>query len=187
MGTTVTSNLALIKPDIDESIKANMPTFAGWAVQNGLNCDTIDALFRMSNTTYALTWTALTTNPVLGAGGLLEGKYIRLWPRMVLVYFRLFTGGAGFTPGSGIYKFNLPVAPSSELSGFNLMYPLGKAVLLDFDTVLTSGNMAVLYDNATNTVVLRTTAGAFFAPTAPITLAQNDRVSGYMMYPTSAP
>lgn len=185
MGTTVTTNLALIKPDSDESIKEDLPTFAGWAAQNEINCDTIDGLFRATNATYTLNWQGDTTDPVLGAGGLAEGKFLRLWPRLVIGYFRINCGGAGFTVGSGFYTIDLPVAPAAELLTFDDSFTIGKAILGESGTPATSTVMTVLYRMLSNAAVLRPASGGVWDPTNPITLQQNDRISGYFMYPTS--
>lgn len=186
MGVTVTTNLSLIKPDVDESIKQNLPTFNGWSSHNSSNCDIIDALFRASSHTYTLTWTG-TSNPTLGTGGFLEGKYVRVSPRMVFGHFRMFTGGAGFAVGSGTYKFNTPSAatPAAELKTFDDNFTVGKAILLDADNVVTCQNMLVVYNIVADALFLRPSAGGTWNPTSPITIAQNDRVSGYFMYPTS--
>lgn len=186
MGITVTTNLSLIKPDADESIKENLPTFAGWADQNADNCDVLDALFRAETLTWTPTWTADTTSPTLGAGGFIEGKYIRLTPRMTYGYFRIFTGGAGFAAGSGTYHISAPpaVVPSEFTTFFNNVV-IGKVALFDNDTVLTSSNMIMLYDVASTNFYFRSSTGSTWNPTTPITLAQNDRLAGYFMYPTS--
>lgn len=185
MGFTVTPNLGLIKPDADESIKQNLPTFDGWAAQNAANCDKLDNLFRNDTHTYTLAWNG-TSDPVLGAGGLLEGKYIRVFPRMIFGYFRLFTGGAGFTVGSGTYRLSLPSAVdmAPELKLYDQNFVIGRAILLDNDTVANCQNMLVVYNVATDSIFLRPSQGGSWNPTSPITIAQNDRISGYFMYPT---
>lgn len=184
MGTTITTNLGLIKPDLNESIKVNGPAI-GWAAQNALNCDVEDGLFRNSQHTYAASWLANAVNPTLGAGGFVEGKCVRLFPRMIMGFFRIFTGGAGFAPGTGIYRVTLPASMAAELYNFDDSVVIGKAILLDFDAVATCSNMLVVFDKGTACAFLRPAAGASFFSTNPITLAQNDRVSGYFMYPTS--
>lgn len=186
MGTTVTTNLGLIKPDGAESIKANMPTFAGWAAQNAANMDKIDTLFRSSNSTYTPVWSAGGTPVVLGSGGFVEGKWLRIFPRLVIVYYRVLTGAAGFVPGTGQYRLTLPFLPASELLGLFDSPPCGKSILLDNDTVnLSSCMVAVLSTSTPGSLSFRDAGGNFFAPTVPTTLAQNDRFSGYCMYPTS--
>src|SRR4051812_48509711 len=141
MGTTVTSNISLIKPDDDESIKANMPTFAGWAAQNAANMDKVDSLFKSTTTTYSPAWTGATTNPVLGTSGFVEGKYARLWPRMVTVYIRIFTGTAGFTGGSGTYALSLPLTPDPQFSTAFDSIAVGKSILLSAASTVNTNNM----------------------------------------------
>lgn len=185
MGTTVTTNLGLIKPDTSESIKENLPTFAGWADQNADNCDQIDALFRHTTHTYSPAWTADTLNPTLGAGGAVAGKYIRLFPRMVFGYFTIFAGGAGFATGTGLYRLSLPVAMSAELLTLNESFPVGKAYIHDNDVVANSSTFIVMYDIANTVFFFRKWDGDSWRSTTPFTPAQNDRVSGYFTYPTA--
>lgn len=185
MGTTVTTNLGLIKPDGSEKIKEELPTFPGWAAQNGLNCDKIDSLFRATTHTYSPSWTGSGGNPTLGAGGFVEGKYLRVYPRIVVGYFRIFTGGAGFLAGTGTYRLSVPATIASELDGFADTVPIGMASLHDNDSVVNSQTMGVVYHVSTDLINLRPSSGGSWSTTSPITLAQNDRVSGYFMYPTS--
>lgn len=188
MGTTVTPNLGLIMPDANESIKANMPTFPGWPVQNGSNMDKIDSLFRRDTNTWTPAWTTDTgTNPTLGSGGFVEGKFVRLWPRMVLGYLRIFCGAAGFVSGTGLYRISLPVAVASEFTTLNTLLPIGKAHLNDNSSVATSTILDVIYDVVNNIVIFGREEGDFWRNSAPITLAQNDRISGFFYYPTSVP
>lgn len=186
MATTVTPNLALIKPDDAEKIKEDLPTFPGWAKQNELNCDTIDGLFRDDTSTYAGTWTAQSVNPTLGSGGFVETKYWRLFPRMVVGHFRIFTGGAGFAGGTGLYRISVPFAVDPQLDGFSDSFVCGHAILFDNDSVVNSQDMLVVYNVGNDVLYLRPSAGGSWNPTSPITLAQNDRISGYFMYPTQA-
>ncbi len=186
MGTTVTTNLQLIKPDINEKIKEDLPTWPGWADQNADNCDTIDALFRDDTNTYAGTWTALSVNPTLGSGGFVETKYWRLFPRMVVGHFRIFTGTAGFAAGTGLYKISVPFAVDPQLDGFNDSFVCGHAIMFDSDNVTTSQDMLVVYNVANDALYLRPSGGGSWNPTSPVTIAQSDRISGYFMYPTQA-
>jgi hypothetical protein len=185
VGTTVTSNLGLIKPDTAESIREDLPTFDGWATQNGANMDKIDSLFRDDSTTYTLNWTATVGNPTLGAGGFTEGKYIRFFPRMVVVFFRIFTGGAGFAVGSGLYRINLPVAVDPAFASFTHTMPIGKATFNDNSAVLTSSVFTAIYSPSAGFVFFRPSAGGTWDPTTPVVPAQNDRLSGYLLYPTA--
>lgn len=185
MGTTITTNLGLIKPDVSEKIKEDLPSFPGWAAQNSDNCDVIDGLFRNSTDTYTPAWTGAAGNPVLGAGGFIEGKYIRLFPRIVIGFFRIFTGGAGFSAGSGTYRLSVPATMDTSLDSFADTVPVGKAAIYDDSAVINCSNMLVTYNGATDLLNLRVSSGGSWTTTSPITLAQNDRISGYFMYPTS--
>lgn len=185
MGTEVTTNLGLIKPDTFESIKENLPSFDGWASQNADNCDTIDALFRQTEHTYTPTWTATSSNPTLGSGGFITGKYARLFPRIVLGWVKINAGGAGFNPGSGAYSISAPVAIASELDGFSSEVPIGKAILNDNGTVLSCSAMGVYWSPSGNNFFLRPPGGGSWTEANPITLAQNDSISMFFKYPTS--
>jgi len=171
MGTTVTGNLGLIKPDEDESIKEDLPTFAGWAAQNTINCDKVDALFRATNATYVPVWGASTTPPTLGAGGFVTGKFLCLWPRLVVAEIKIFAGGAGFLGGSGTYSLTLPAAVPAEFPTFFDAVNLGKAIVLDADNVLNSNTMAVLLNASTSLLFLRPPNGSSWTNAFPFTLA----------------
>lgn len=186
MGTTTTTNLNLIKPDILESIKEDLPSFPGWADQNADNCDTLDALFRATTHTYAPVWDASGTNPTLGSGGFVEGKYIRMMPRMVVGFFRIYTGTTGFSAGTGLYRLTAPVAAAAELDGFNSELPVGKAAFHDASSVATSSAFTVMYSSSSQKLFMRIPVGDGWTATAPVALGQSDRIQGYFYYPTSA-
>lgn len=187
MGTTVTTNLGLIKPDLDEKIKEDLPTFDGWAAQNGVNCDILDGLFRKNTGTYSLNFRASSVNPTLGAGGFTEGKYIRLWPKMVIVHYRINTGGAGFLAGTGDYRIDLPfdMDPDLVASDGGRTLPIGKAIFNDASAVLTSSVFLALYDPVGFFIEFELAQGDILSNTFP--LAQGDQISGYAMYPTKGP
>lgn len=187
MGTTVTTNLGLIKPDTSDKIKADLPVFDGWAAQNTVNMNKVDDLFRDDATTYTLNFTASTSNPTLGAGGFTEGKYVRLWPRMVLALFRVYTGVAGFAAGTGNYRVNLPFAMDATLdaSDGGRGMPIGKTIFKDNSAVLTSSVFLSLYDPINDCIIFELSQGDIFSNTHP--LGTDDRLSGYFIYPTSAP
>jgi hypothetical protein len=57
-------------------------------------------------TTFTPTWTATTTNPVIG-NGTLTGKYIKIGKTVIAQY--RFVAGSTTTFGSGNYRFSLPI------------------------------------------------------------------------------
>lgn len=185
MGTTTTQNLSLIKPDALESIKEDLPSFPGWADQNADNCDTLDGLFRVTTHTYTPTWDTSGTNPTLGSGGFVEGKYIRMMPRMVLGFFRIYTGTTGFSAGTGLYRITKPVAVATELGGFNSEIAVGKASFHDASAVATSSAWTVMYSSSSGLLFLRLPVGDGWTVSSPVALGQGDRISGYFYYPTS--
>jgi hypothetical protein len=190
MGITVTTNLGLIKPDTSESIREALPTFTGWAAQNTVNADKLDTLFRAATASYTPVWGGTTSPPTLGAGGFTEGKYIRIFPRMVAVFFRLFLGGAGAAVGSGSYTIDLPVAIDPAFatpSVFSVNIPVGKAIYQDNSAVLTSSNFTLHYSVTFNKIMAYTATGGTWSPTIPTALQQQDRFSGYFIYPTAVP
>jgi len=186
IGTTVTTHLGLIKPDVEESIRQDLPDFPGWASQNATNMDKVDGLLRAEGITYAPAWTGGSGNPVLGAGGSVNGNYIRIHPRMVFGYYRILTGGAGFATGAGLYQLSLPVAPDPvSLGTFQDSVPIGKAYLLDTDTVANATVLVAMYSPSLGTMFFRKHNGSVWSFNDPFTIAQNDRVSGYFSYPTA--
>lgn len=184
MGTTVTTNLGLIKPDTAEKIEEALPTFAGWATQNGSNCDKIDALFRKSTHTWSPSWTADVSNPTLGSGGFTEGKYVRLHPALVVGFYRIFTGGAGFATGSGFYRLDLPTSVHADFLTMNTAVPIGKAYFHDNSAVATSSVFVAMLETTGGLMSFRKHDGNFWRDNAPVVIAQNDRLSGYFILPT---
>lgn len=187
MGTTVTPNLGLIKPDIAESIKANLPTFAGWAVQQGLNADAIDAVFRNSAHSFTPTWVADVTNPTLGTGGFIQGKWLRLHPRMVLYYYQISMGTTGFNPGSGFYQISMPVAVATEMTQINDSTGIGKAHYFDQSAAATSTAFTAMYNQIGANMFMKRPDGDAWRSTTPVVPAQSDSLTGYAIYPTGAP
>lgn len=175
----------MIKPDIEEKIQEDLPTYPGWAAQNEDNCDVIDNLFRRQNNTYVPVWTGSGGNPTIGAGGSIVGSYIRLHPGMVYAWIKLNMGGAGFATGGGTYRFTLPVAACAELNTFTANPCFGKAYFFDATAALTSTDMTVLYDGNIQRLFLRKQDGDTWTATSPVVPAQNDKMSLFFCYPTS--
>lgn len=188
MGTTTTPNLGLIKPDINESIRENLPISAGWPSQNGSNCDKIDLLFRKPEATYTPTLTATTTNPNIGSTGVIQAKYVRFAGKTVLVFFRILCGGTGISIGSGNYFLSQPpgLPVTTELPPSISGVSLGRAVWRDPTTVANCTLFNTAYDNN-----LGPTHFAFILPGANYwagtpPLVSGGSLSGYAMYITSA-
>lgn len=185
MGTTVTTHLSLIKPDADESIQANLPTFDGWAVQQAANMDTIDALFRKNVASFTPTWSASPTPPTLGTGGFVDGKYVRITPRIVCAYYRIFTGTAGFLRGSGSYSLTLPVAVDPTFTGWSDNIPFGRMIYMNNAAVANSSVFSVHYSPSLTALFARIEVGGSWSESSPVLNNNNDRYSAYVIYPTA--
>ena len=160
----------------------------GWAAQNALNMDKIDSLFRNnSSTAFNPTWGATVTPPTLGTSGFTEGRYFRLFPRMVVFYFRLYCGTASFVAGSGSYTLTLPVAVDPDFVAINFTHsiPLGKMIFYDDNAVLTSTIIGLQYFPPSNVLVGRPSNGGSWTNALPAIPANNDRYSGFVIYPTA--
>ena len=185
MGTTTTTNLNLIKPDVEEKIMEDLPTFDGWASQNADNMDNIDRLFRFTNTTYVPVLTPLGGTFTLGSGGSITGKYNRVMPGMVYGHVKVYMGGAGFSAGSSDYRISVPLAFAAQMSLLQDTVPIGKGIFYDDSAVSTSSTLTVYYHVSSGTFTCRTPAGAPLGASTPVAMAQQDRFSFYFLYPTS--
>lgn len=74
-----------------------------------------------ARTTYTPALTAATTNPTLGTGGVITGRYTQVGKLVIGEFFIAF-GSAGTSAGSGNYFVSLPVASVNLLAT-----PLGYA------------------------------------------------------------
>ncbi len=139
----------------------------------------------MQTNTYSPSWTGTGGNPVLGSGGSVTGKYIRLHPGMVYGYAKINTGGSGFSAGGGTYRLTLPVAMRAEIDSFPVNPAIGKSYFLDASAALTSTDMTVLYDPGVGRMFFRRQDGDSWTATAPVVPAQGDKMVVYFAYPTS--
>lgn len=182
MGTETTANLSLIKPDLSEPI----PNFD---TQNGFNMDTIDDYFAFTASSYVPVWTANgASNPSLGSGGQIFGKYLAVWPNVVIFWVRIFTGTTGFSAGDGTYSVTLPPFAAHALmvssTGTGAAHILGKAILHDSTGVADSQTASVAL-NSTTTFMLTTEAGSGSSQWQhddPFALSQSDRMACYGIY-----
>jgi hypothetical protein len=173
----------LIKPDLDEKIQEDLPTFPGWAEQNADNCDVIDGLFRKSEGTWTVNWTGSVSNPAVGAGGFTEGRYVWLTPHLIFGYYKINFGGAGLVAGSGVYGINLPVTPDPSLDSVGDGMPIGKGVYFDFSAVATTTNFVTVYNPDTGGVYFSPPTGGAISATSPFAAGQGDGISGYFWIP----
>lgn len=62
---------------------------------------------------YIPTLTATTTNPTLGSGSVVDGRYARIGDT-VIGWAQITFGTSGTAAGSGDYRISLPVTPRNE-------------------------------------------------------------------------
>lgn len=93
-----------------------------WPSQNAINCDLIDEYAGpYAIQSYTPVFTGSVANPVLGTGGVLTGKYYRIFDQIFA--WGEFKFGTGFNKGSGTYEMTLPfdvhsiIAPSVGSGG----------------------------------------------------------------------
>lgn len=173
MGATSTPNLGLIKPDLQEVIKAN------WTTQHAQNMNSIDEALRIAWDTYTPVWASSGTQPVIGSGGSIIGNYCELGKNFISVWILLRVGGTGFSAGSGNYTLSLPFNVDKTLA-FETCF--GVAHLHDDNSALnTQAGVPVISNTGNDEIQIYTDSSNFsWSPTAPFTLAQGDLVSVWM-------
>lgn len=130
--------------------------------------------------TYTPSWTATTTNPVIG-NGTLTGRYVRMFGRTYVVHIRMVAGSTT-TFGSGIWIFSAP----SGLSGAASTHWTGWA-----EKAGSSTNTVVVYSDPTNFVLFAASALAdtrqgWITPTCPFTWATNNELDFMCLYETTS-
>jgi len=126
---------------------------------------------------YTPTWTASTTNPVIG-NGTIVGRY-SLVNQTVTAQINIVTGSTT-TYGSGTYFFSLPVTAATTLGSFPA---IGGGWLYDTSANSSTTCVANVNMSGTNVFALRYTgtSGAV-AATAPFTFASGDFISATIQY-----
>lgn len=93
-------SLPLISPNSSNFIK-------DWPAQNAINCDLIDNYAGSYGVqSYTPVFNAVTTSPVLGTGGFVNGFYYQIFDQIFT--WGEFRFGTGFSPGSGNFEVTLP-------------------------------------------------------------------------------
>lgn len=123
--------------------------------------------------TYTPTLTGSGSNPNLGAGGSISGRYLKIG-KLVIVLARADWAGAGASAGSGTYAISLPVAV-----GAGFLY-VGSVLCFDGTTFRTG----VCEPNHTNQTTQMITHGATarVASNVPQTWKANDLLSISLIY-----
>lgn len=122
--------------DLISPIGANF--LKDWPGQNAINSDRIDAFAGPCLTTHALQdyvpiLTASVTNPTLGSGGTLVGKYYKIFD--MIYTWGEFRFGTGASIGSGTYQISLPFPADTSLTNvtpFTTPISVGNGIVYDF-------------------------------------------------------
>lgn len=119
---------------------------------------------------YAVSWTAVTTNPSIG-NGTLSGKYLQIG-KLVIGSIDLAPGSTT-TYGTGQWRFSIPITAADASMA------VGSIRL--FDTSGSSNQSGVFWQVSTTTVGPLTPSGQVSA-TFPFTWADGDRLAGTFIY-----
>jgi hypothetical protein len=118
------------------------------------------------------TLTASVTDPTLGTGGTITGRYIKLG-KLVMCWVEINFGTSGTNAGSGTYRVSLPVAASSAMAVAEQLYKgdvVGSGGCRDDSTATGSRQLAVQM-NTVNNVILTIADGTNSIVTSAIPFA----------------
>lgn len=122
-------------------------------------------------TSFTPTWTATTTNPVLG-NGTLTGKYRRSANSDIVHWWLRLLVGSTTTFGSGIYRWGIGAVPALSAEAKTWASPQGWAR----DSSSTANYPIVArWDSGSNTFIA-SVAGSLLTPTTPFTYATADEI-----------
>jgi hypothetical protein len=134
----------------------------------------------------APTLTAVTTNPTLGTGAALVGRYLRTG-NLVTYFFRITFGTSGVASGSGRYRISLPVPAAATAVDVGL----GVVRLYDSSTgrASMSGRIVVEATSIAKVQYVGPQAAlgelgflADLTNSTPWTWAENDIIDGFITY-----
>jgi len=171
--TDTTKGLVLVSPDTtrmritvadDGSVLVNGTAIGGGGVG--------------APTDYTPVLTAATTNPTLGTGGGMAGRYIQVG-KLVTYWFNITFGTSGAAAGSGAYTISLPVAARTfgTLSAGGVILRAAGLSTQGHSTLLASTTLRLLYWTAAVNGSL-----VAVAHNLPGVFTNNDSLRGYITY-----
>lgn len=127
---------------IDQLTPVGADFLKNWPGQNAVNCDRIDDYAGPCLTSHAIqnyvpALTADTTNPSLGTGGSLVGKYYKIFDQIFT--WGEFRFGSGASIGSGVYRISLPFRARTLISvnnPFDSPIPVGTGQVFDLSSAV---------------------------------------------------
>jgi CheY-specific phosphatase CheX len=149
---------------------------ADHSVVQALASETTGLRYLDAMTTFTVTWTASTTNPVLN-NGTLVGKYVRVG-KMCYVRYRLVVGSTT-TTGSGNWRFSLPF--TAQTNSLNDGAPAGG---YSEDNGVAGYRIVACAIPSAGTYVepQNGTGNSSYSPTVPFTWATNDYLQFSLVY-----
>lgn len=133
-------------------------------------------------TSYTPVLTAATTNPTLGSGSVVSGRYTRIG-KLVAYRFYIAFGTSGVNAGSGSYRISLPV--SSTTTGGAGVLTMGSLFVYDSSTTNAYTGLMGNTSNATYLSDIYYAQGGALAAlsnSTPWTWAASDQIRGFIIY-----
>jgi hypothetical protein len=127
------------------------------------------------------TLTASTTNPTMGTGSALEGRYWQ-WEDLIIYRFFVQFGSSGASGGSGTYRLSVP-EPIGLFAPSNSAFSLGSVVLFDWSVAGHKELAAV--GRLSATALQFYVDDATVSHNAPFLWTNDDRLGGTVVYQTS--
>lgn len=118
---------------------------------------------------YNVTWTAATTDPTIGSGGVVSGRYKKIG-KTVFLQFKLTIGIEGYNGGEGEWRFSLPFAAKNSSS------VILNAVANNIDTAFYQG-LAVTEQSNNTSYVTVLFDGNLASATVPFTWGAGDTIN----------
>ncbi len=122
--------------------------------------------------------TATTTNPTLGTGSSVAGKYLKVG-KLVTAQFSITFGTSGVNAGNGIYRVSLPVTAtiftgSFDTVGIGNLFDSSAGALYTMTPVMISTTFFELYYTGTSVYYAQNSS--------PMTWAASDKITGTLTY-----
>jgi hypothetical protein len=126
-------------------------------------------------TSYTPSLTADTTNPTLGAGSSVMGRYVRIG-RTIIGKANVTFGSSGTNAGSGFYSLSAPVAPAANSDGFTAVVGSGYA----YNGALF--HITVFQDNGVQSFRMGVASGIIAGNTTPFAWGVNNQIRLNFVY-----
>lgn len=124
------------------------------------------------------TLSATVTNPVLGTGGVIQGRYLKIGTQIVYRFYFQF-GTSGVNGGNGLYRISVPVDMSSQAPATSVV-AIGDA--LAFDWSVAGSRELIMLSRFSTTMLQLNAQDAQVAHNNPWIWTVDDRCGGTVVY-----